>query len=65
MEGGMEPIGSHLLSPLNGLNFRELRLVWNWEEDVSVMIALVERYSSTLEALEITCELQGATVEHL
>ena len=59
---GMNPIASWLLSLPNTLHFRELRLELNQGDGISLITALVKRCSPTLENLEITTNLFGATV---
>jgi hypothetical protein len=51
--GGMNHIIRWLLSLPGGIHFR--KLIWTWfrEEDFSVMVALVEGCSQTLESLDI------------
>jgi hypothetical protein len=52
--GGMKPVTHWLLSLPGGIHFRKLIWVWFHEENLSLMMALVERCSHTLESLDIT-----------
>jgi hypothetical protein len=59
---GMEPFTRRLLSLPSGIHFRKLTLTWSREEDLSLMVALVEGCSHTIESLDITCNLLGKLI---
>ena len=61
----MDPIASRLLSPPSGIHFRKIRLTLKIEEDIPSVIALVEGCSSTLETLQIRCQVACTSVPHL
>ena len=48
-----------LLSRPGGIRFRKLTLKWFREEDISLMTALVEGCSRTLEPFNITRDVHG------
>jgi hypothetical protein len=58
----MEPFTRRLLSLPSGIHFRKLTLTWSREEDLSLMVALVEGCSHTIESLDITCNLLGKLI---
>ena len=60
--GGTRPIAHRLLSLQSGIRFRKLILMQFHEEDISLTTGLVEVCSHTLESLDITCSLTGASV---
>jgi hypothetical protein len=62
--GGMKPFTHWLLSLPGGLHFRKLTLRWFQEEDLSLVEALVEACSHTLESLDIT-DSPGTSIRHL
>jgi len=63
----MKPIACQSLSAPGGINFRRLTLEWFHEEDISLTMALAERYSHThtLEFLHITRGPFGASIRRL
>jgi len=61
--GGMEPIARRLLSLSSGIHFRRLSLMQFHEEDIPSTTGLVEVCSCTLESLDITCSLYGASLD--
>ena len=63
LTGGTEHITRRLLSLPGGIHFRELVLTWFREEDPSLTMALVDKCSHTIEALDITCHL-GKPILH-
>ena len=62
LRGAIKPITRRLLSLSGGIHFRELIWTWFYDEDLSLMMALVERCSHTLESLSITCNLTGTSI---
>jgi len=62
---GLAPIVRQLLSLPGGIRFRKFTLAWDRGEDVSLITALVERCSGTLESLDITCDPLGASIWRL
>jgi hypothetical protein len=60
----MKPFTCRLLSLSGGIRFRKLTLAWTYEEDPSLMMALVEGCSHTLESLNIACHLLGKFVQY-
>ena len=57
---GMEPAVRRLLELPNGAHFRKLECAWHLAEDIRWTKAMVERYSDTLERVEIMCmDLRG------
>ena len=65
LERGMKHISHWLLALPGGIHFRKLILRWNCEEDLSLMMALVERCSHTLESLEVFRHPLGESIRHL
>ena len=63
MRGGMEHIARQLLSQPGGIHFRKLTWTAFNENHLSLMMALVENCSHTLESLDITYD-NGASIEH-
>jgi hypothetical protein len=63
-EGGMKSLTHWLLSLPGGLHFRKLTLTWLQEEDLSLVEALVEACSHTLESLDIT-DSPSTSIRHL
>ena len=59
---GLVPIIRRLLSLPRGIHFREFALSWDPGEDISLITALVESCSHTLESLDITCSPLGASI---
>ena len=53
----MDLIIRRLLSLPGGIHFQKLTLTWRHVEDILVTTELVEGYSSTLESLDVTCDL--------
>ena len=62
--GGLEPFTHWLLSLPGGIHFRKLTLTCFLEEHPSLVMALVEGCSHTLESLDIS-DLHGASIPHL
>jgi hypothetical protein len=62
LRGGMKPITRRLLSLPGGIHFRELIWTWFYDEDLSLMMALVERCSHTLQSLSIICNLISTSI---
>jgi hypothetical protein len=62
--GGMEPFAHWLLSLPGGIHFRRLTLTCFLEERPSLVTALVEGCSHTLESLDIS-DLRGTSIPHL
>ena len=60
----MEPIVSPLLSLPGTLCFREIKLHWKDERDVSMTAMLAEKCCATLESLSISCSLSGTFTWH-
>jgi len=60
--GMMGPIARRLLSLSGSMQFRKFTLKSPCEEDISLMMALVERCSHTLESLDITHNNSGMFV---
>jgi hypothetical protein len=52
--GGMKPITHWLLSLPGGIHFRKLIWAWYHKKELSLMMALAERCSHTLESLDVT-----------
>jgi len=63
--GGMGSIARWLLSLPGGAHFRRLNLECRREGDLSLVIALVEECSRTLESLEIASGFFGTSIWHL
>jgi hypothetical protein len=63
--GGMKHITHWLLSLPGGIRFRKFIWRWSHQEDLSLMMALVERCSHTLESLDISCRPSGKTIHQL
>ena len=59
LNGGTTPIARRLLFLPGGIHFRRLVLMWDYKEEISLAMALVEECSYTLESLDITCCLTG------
>jgi hypothetical protein len=53
LRGGMKPVTHWLLSLPGGIHFRKFTWAWFLEEELSLMVALVEACSHTLESLTI------------
>ena len=63
IEAGIDLIVSTLLSLPSGPHFRQLKLTWGCDKDISLTAALVEKCHHTLESLSIS--LSGRTsVQH-
>ena len=62
---GMDLIIRRLLSLPGGIHFQKLTLTWRHVEDTLATTELVERCSSTLESLDVTCDLDGTPIRHL
>jgi len=62
---GLAPIARQLLSLPGGIHFRKLTLTWCCGDDISLITALVERCSHTLESLDITCNPLCASIWRL
>ena len=62
---GSDFLVPQLLSLPGGIRFQKICFTLNQEKDISPMMALVEGCCSTLESLEVVCELSGASVHHL
>ena len=62
--GGMKPFVHWLLSLPGGIHFRKLTLTWLQEEDLSLVEALVEACSHTLESLDIS-DSRSTSIQHL
>jgi len=62
---GPAPIARQLSSLPGGIHFRKLTLTWYCRNDISLITALVERCSHTLESLDITCDPLCASIWHL
>ena len=56
---GMKYFARQLLSLPSGIHFRSLTLTWSYNGDLSLIMALVEECSHTLEYLNITGEIRG------
>jgi hypothetical protein len=52
--GGMESVTRRLLSLPGGIHFRKLIWAWYHKKELSLMMALAERCSHTLESLDVT-----------
>ena len=65
LAGGIEPIARRLLSLPSGIHFRELKLTWNFEQDLPLTKNLVEGCSHTLESLTVVCNPLGMSIRHL
>jgi len=65
LKGGMGPITRRLLSLPSGIHFRELKLTWNHERDLSLTTPLVEGCFHTLESLYIISNPLGMSIRHL
>ena len=61
-QGGMDPISRWLLALPGRIHFRELRLSWIRDGDLSLTTRLVEGCSSTLKSLDITCIFHGTPI---
>ena len=59
LQAGIERIARRLLSLPGGIHFRNLTLTWCCEEELSLMVALVEECSHTIESLNIASEPFG------
>jgi len=65
-EGGpVGPAARLLLSVPGGIHFRKLSFAWTQKEDISPMMALVEKCSHTLESLYVWCDVPGTFIRHL
>jgi len=62
LHGGTVSIAHRLLSLPGGIHFQKLELVGCREKDLSLVTALVEKCSYTLEYLDITCWIPGRYV---
>jgi len=65
LQRGMQPIASRFLSVPGGIHFRKLTLTWSYGEDLLLIMALVRECSHTLESLNITCNVPGASIRYL
>ena len=61
----LAPIARRLLSLQGGIHFRKFTLKWDHGEDNSLITALVEGCSHTLESIDIGCNPLGAPPRHL
>jgi hypothetical protein len=62
LKGGKNSFARRLLSLPGGIHFRKLALTWLEEEDPSLMTALIEKCSHTLESLDIFHSLLGTSI---
>jgi len=62
---GLAPIARQLLSLPSGIHFRKFTLTWEFVGDISLMTALVERCSHTLQSLDICCDPFSASILRL
>ena len=62
---GSDFLASQLLSLPGGIHFQKMCSTLNQEKDISPMMALVEGCCSTLESLEVVCELSGTYIRNL
>ena len=65
MRGGAEHVARWLCLLSNGIHFRKLTITWNFEQDLSMTTALVERCSHTLEYIRVTCNPPGMSIQDL
>ena len=56
LNGGIEPIAHRLLELPNGARFRKLDCTLCLPEDLLCTMAMVEKFSDTLECIKIKCE---------
>jgi len=62
---GLVPLARQLLSLPGGIHFRKFTLTWEYGGDISLIAALVEGCSHTLESLDIGCNPFGASIWYL
>ena len=63
--GGTKSLTRGLSSLPGGIHFRAFAWTWSNGKDLPLMMMLAERCSHTLESLDITCDLIGASIWHL